>query len=265
MIEFASLGSGSRGNATLVRAGDTHLLVDCGLSLAETTRRITVLGVEPAQLDAILITHEHADHVKGAVACARRWRVPVFMTPATKTGRQFDAIEDLRFIEDYRDFQIGDFTVSPIPVAHDAADPVAYRFEHRGLRFGIVTDLGSYTQRVVDAFSDCHGLFLEANHDVSLLAQGPYPPFLKQRVGGAWGHLSNHQARAFFEDLGTEQLSVLALGHISEKNNNPALVREAFVDAVSSHCSMSLASQDEGLSWRTVQDKRWVPAEIDTF
>lgn len=249
-MRFASLGSGSRGNATLVNSGETLLLVDCGFSLRELDSRMRRLGVTPDQLDAILVTHEHSDHAAGVAVLSRAHSTPVFLTHGTaSTGRVDDCFRQLRFNAG-DDFSIGEIVVTSVPVPHDAREPVQFRFQCDDLHLGILTDLGSLTAHVIAAFGGCHSLLLEFNHDVELLHTGPYPLSLKRRVGGDLGHLNNSQAAEFLRRLDTSKLGHLVVGHISETNNSPELAAQslAAIDA-ELNCLYTFACQTEGFDW----------------
>ncbi len=230
-MRFASLGSGSRGNATLVQAEGTCLLVDCGFSLREFEARCRALGVEPASIDALLVTHEHGDHLRGVGALARRYRLPVWMTHGTFRAGRCGEIPDLHlFAVHAGGFRIGGIEVKPFAVPHDAREPSQFVFSGGGLRLGLLTDAGSITPHVRAALDGVDALLLECNHDRRMLEEGPYPPALRARVGGAWGHLSNGQAAALLDALDRRRLRHLVLGHLSEKNNDPGLARETVLE-----------------------------------
>ncbi len=250
-FRFASLGSGSRGNATLIEAGGTRVLVDCGFAAREFETRCTLLGVEPAALDAILVTHEHADHVRGVGVLARRYAVPVWMTRGTRQASRCGRIDALHLFAGHADtFALGELTIEPVPVPHDAREPTQFVFEHRGRRFGLLTDLGSITPRVVSAYDGVDALMLECNHDTQMLRDGPYPPSLQARVGGLYGHLGNHQAADFLARIDCRRLCHLVAGHLSEKNNAPALARRALADAMDTLGDrVSLLTQDGTSDW----------------
>lgn len=250
-IEFASLGSGSSGNATIVRTANACVLVDCGFSLTELQRRAAKLGVHLTDLDALFVTHEHSDHIKGAGVLSRKLQLPIYMTPATHLARPLQSLTSVVYFNDYQPVTIKDLEIRPVPIPHDAADPVGYVFCNQDTRVGVLTDLGSFTDRIVEAYAGCHGLLLEANHDLEMLARGPYSYFLKQRVGGRWGHLNNHQAKSFIQSLDTNCLQQLVLAHISAKNNTPAKVLETFSFCPPSH-RLELASQTDGSRWFSV-------------
>lgn len=219
-MRMASLGSGSRGNATLLQAAETCILVDCGFSLRDIQRRAARRGIDLGDLDAILVTHEHSDHASGVATLARHYGIPVYLTHGTLASGRVANCPDVRAFNGDTQLHIGAFTVQAVTVPHDAREPVQYCFEYGGQRAGVLTDLGSVTSHVRSAFDDCNLLLLEFNHDRRLLADGPYPPALKRRVGGDWGHLSNSQARELLGQLNLQRLEHLAIAHISEKNNS---------------------------------------------
>lgn len=249
MLKFASLGSGSSGNGTLVSSDSVAILLDCGFSVKETSRRLARLSLALDQLSAIVVTHEHSDHVKGVPALARKLGIPVYMTRGTYLCRDYGHIPNLQLIEDYALFNVGDIKVQPVPVPHDAREPAQYIFRHEQLKLGILTDLGSVTAHIAEAYQDCHGLLVEANHDPIMLAQGPYPPTLKERVAGPWGHLSNQQTVGLLEQLNTSALQHLVIGHISQQNNCIDLAQRALstLDLPSRH--IAYACQEQGFDW----------------
>jgi phosphoribosyl 1,2-cyclic phosphodiesterase len=227
-MRFVAVGSGSRGNATLVETGDTRLLVDCGFSLRETECRLALLGVEPDSLAGIVVTHEHGDHVAGVARLARRYRLPVWATPGTWRAAGCPSDVDVRlFVGHGRGFRIGDIGLKPFPVPHDAREPCQFVIEGGGRRLGMLTDAGSVSTRARESLRGCDGLILETNHDKAMLRSGPYPPALRARVGGAFGHLSNDQAAALLDELDHQHIKHLMLAHISAHNNRPELARAA--------------------------------------
>ncbi len=252
-MRFASLGSGSGGNATLIECGDTALLVDCGFSVRETERRLQRLGYEAGRLAALLVTHEHGDHAGGIAALARKYDLPVYATRGTVRGCRpsvaLQGLAKLQRVEPGVAFAVGGVEVLPVPVLHDAGEPCQYRFEHRGRRFGLLTDLGSVDNAVVEAYRGCDALLLECNHDRDMLYRGPYPWSLKQRVGGPLGHLSNAQAGELLAGLQPERLQVLALAHLSLKNNTEVLARAAMAPLLRSDQTLLAAHQTQGLAW----------------
>lgn len=254
MLRLASLGSGSKGNGTLVRAGDTLILVDCGFTLKETERRLAALGLSPPDLGALLVTHEHGDHVRGAGALARKYKTPLyssFGTARAVSGRPagFHKV-DWREVRPGRTLRIGDVTVTPVTVPHDALEPCQYRFGWQGRELGVLTDLGSLTPHVLEVYRECDALVLECNHEPDLLANGPYPASLKRRVGGNLGHLSNQQAATLLGHCNVDRLQHLVLSHLSEQNNTPehALTRIHQV-VEQGRERIRVASQQQGFDW----------------
>ncbi|WJW76206.1 MBL fold metallo-hydrolase [Thiohalobacter sp. IOR34] len=250
-MRFASLGSGSRGNATLIEAGDTCLLVDCGFSVAETRRRLERLGSGLDRLSAILVTHEHGDHLRGVAPLARRLGIPLWMTDGTAAVARDTEVPVLRRFNSHRPFTIGDIRIEPFPVPHDAREPCQFVFGDGACRLGLLTDTGSATDHIVRSLAGCDALILECNHDERMLAEGPYPPLLKQRVSGRYGHLSNAQAADLLGRLDAGRLQHLIAAHLSEKNNRPALAVEALAGTLDCEAGwIQVADQDQGFGWR---------------
>ncbi len=257
MLKFASLGSGSRGNATLIQAGDTCLLLDNGFSLRELESRLARLDLHAEEIDAVLVTHEHGDHIKGVGPLARKYRMPVWMTHGTWRNAPCGEVPELRLFGTHTPaFTIGDIEVAPFAVPHDAREPSQFVFSHQRLKFGVLTDAGSFTPHVVAAICDVDALLLECNHDLQMLRDGPYPPRLQQRVGGNYGHLSNGQAAQLLSQIDHGKLQHLLAGHLSEKNNCPDLVRQS-LEAVCQTLSerISLLHQDGGDGWFALQPR----------
>lgn len=250
-FRFAMLGSGSRGNATLIECGSTRVLLDCGFSMAETGRRLARLGLEPQDLTAILVTHEHSDHVGGVARLATRFGIAVYCSPGTARAAGLEMAEPVNVHET---FALGDLAVTPVAVPHDAREPCQYVLSNGAHRLGVLTDTGRSTPHIIESYSGLDALILEANHDRDLLANGPYPAMLKERVGGPLGHLSNDQSAGLLDGLDTARLKHLVAAHLSEKNNTPALAGAAFAGVLG--CSLdwiAIAAQDGGLDWRDVR------------
>ncbi|MFK3909823.1 MBL fold metallo-hydrolase [Pseudomonas monteilii] len=251
-MRFAVLGSGSQGNGTLIASGDTYILVDCGFSLRETERRLALLGVSAAQLSAVLVTHEHADHVHGVGLLSRRYGVPVYLSQGTLRGLR-KPVEARGFLACGQSLEIGALRVSAARVEHDALEPLQYVISDGQLRFGMLTDLGTYDGWLLDRYQDLDALLIESNHCRDMLARGHYPYFLKQRVGGNLGHLNNHQAANLVAELGWQDLQHLVLAHLSSKNNLPHLARQQFVDTLGCDPDwLQVANQEHGLDWREI-------------
>lgn len=252
-MRFASLGSGSRGNATLVEHGRTCVLIDCGYSLRQTCLRLERLGKRAEDLSALLITHEHADHINGVAALSLRYRIPVWMTDGTWLQGRVGEVHDMRRFSSHEAFAIGDIEVHPFPVPHDARDPAQFVLGDGNVRLGVATDLGRATPHIEKRLSGCDALLIECNHDVELLAGGDYPAALKRRVGGDQGHLNNHQAAALLGALDRRRLQHVVAAHLSERHNRPALARAALSEALG--CApqwVGVADQEGGLAWREI-------------
>lgn len=226
---FQVLASGSKGNATLVCSERTRILVDAGLSARELCRRLDGTPVKPADLDGIVLSHEHQDHVRGCGVLSRRCGCPVYLSNGTLENlpTQVGTLPHRQIFQSGRGFTIGDLSVHPFAISHDAREPAGFVIEHDGCRLGICTDLGIATELVKTRLAGCHGLVLEANHDMQLLIDGPYPWELKQRIRSRHGHLSNADSFALLEQIHHARLRAVVFAHLSEVNNHPRLVRES--------------------------------------
>jgi len=248
-LRFASLGSGSSGNATLIANESESLLIDCGFSVKETLLRLARINHPVEHISAILVTHEHGDHAKGVGALARRFKIPVYMSHGTSISGRFDTLPCEHTIVGGESFEVGGFSILPITVPHDAREPLQFVVSSEGTRIGVLTDLGSVSPAVLEHYSHCDALVLEANHDLDMLACGPYPYSLQQRVGSAWGHLNNQQTKYLLEALNLERVQHLVVGHISEKNNCLDLVRATLAPVVDRLPSVHYATQNMGFDW----------------
>ncbi len=253
-MRFASLGSGSSGNATIVERGRTRVMMDCGFTLTETKARLGRLGLSPADLAAIVVTHEHDDHLGGVARLARRFAIPVYLTRGTAQWLPEDfPLVLVRIIDSHATFAVGDLQVEPFPVPHDAREPVQYVFGDGAVRVGVVTDLGCTTAHVQEKLTACDALVLECNHDLDLLMSGPYPASLKQRVSGRFGHLSNRDAGALLANLDRSKLKHVVAAHLSKQNNTPALAVAALARALGCEDSwVGVATQEDGFDWREI-------------
>lgn len=252
-MKFASLGSGSRGNATIAEYGDTTILIDCGFSLKETTRRLEMLGHDAALIDAILVTHEHSDHIRGVGPLARKHKIPVWTSRGTASRADWGNIPEMHHIDVHHELVINDLFVQPFPVPHDAREPCQFVISNGDKRLGILTDTGSLTSHIEEQLSGCDALVLECNHDEAMLATGPYPPSLKDRVGGRFGHLSNRQSAELLEKLDTSRLQHIVAAHLSEENNSPDLAQWALSEVLGCEAGwVQVARQDNILDWCVV-------------
>ncbi|MGC3964711.1 MAG: MBL fold metallo-hydrolase [Rhodocyclaceae bacterium] len=254
MIRFASLGSGSRGNALVVEAGGTRVLLDCGFGLRETIARLGRLGLIAEGLDAIVVTHEHGDHVGGVARLAARFGIPVYLTNGTHEAcAALHAQRHVHVVEGGAAFAIGDLHVMPYAVPHDAREPVQYVFSDGAVSLGVLTDAGHATDAMMARLSGLEALVLECNHDADMLRDGPYPRFLKARVGGENGHLANAQAAQILQGIDRTRLRHVVAAHLSEKNNTPQHARTALADALGCHGDwVCIAGQDDGFAWRQI-------------
>ena len=259
-MRFASLGSGSRGNALVVESGSggrkTRILLDCGFEPRNLAKRLGRLGLTGEDLDAILVTHEHSDHCSGVFKCAGSYSLEMVLTHGTLAAFPGDSIESpsLRIIDSHESFTLGSLEIHPFPVPHDASEPVQFIFFDGQHRLGVLTDTGCITSHIVAMLDGCDALALECNHDLSMLANGSYPEWLKRRVAGRLGHLDNHAAAALLAALDNSRLQHVIAAHLSEQNNTPALAAAALAAALG--CSpdwIGVASQNNGFGWRELR------------
>ncbi len=255
---FASIGSGSKGNGTLVALAQQIFLVDCGFTLKQVEQRLARLGLSGGDLDAVFVTHEHADHAGGVAALAHKYALPVYGSfgtlralaaphprqAARKSAAPFKAVP---FDGDVA-FEVGGVQVNPVRVPHDAKEPTQFVFADGRERIGVLSDLGCVTGHVVAQYQGCSHLLLEANHDRTMLLQGSYPPRLKRRVAADYGHLSNAQAAALLQAVAHEDLHVV-IGHVSEQNNCSECLQDAFAPLREQVKSLQTATQEGGFSW----------------
>ncbi len=249
------MGSGSEGNGLLVEIGHTRVLMDCGFGLRDGIERMARLGLAPDQLDGILVTHEHGDHIGGVARLARKFDLAVWLTHGTLNSQPtaFSGISDLHEIDPHQTFSIGDIEITPYPVPHDAAEPVQFVFSEGARRLGVLTDTGCSTPHIEQTLSGCDALVLECNHDGDMLMNGDYPYSLKLRVGGRFGHLDNHSAAALLGKLDVGRLQHLLAAHLSRKNNTPELAIKALSAVIDCEPGwIGVASQQEGFGWRQI-------------
>jgi len=248
-MRIASLGSGSKGNATLVNLDSTTILVDCGFSLKQFRQRLERLELSPENIDAILVTHEHSDHSGGVTRLAETFGVPVWSTRGTARFA-FEGDFDYRNLRGGQAVSIGSLDILPVTVPHDAGEPVQFIFHDRNSnkKLGILTDTGHITNHITQAYDSLDGLLLEFNYDELMLDQGSYPFSIKQRVAGDLGHLSNDQSISLLRQINTSQLSCLIAAHISENNNSPELVASQ-LDQLDDIPVPVLADQKLGFGW----------------
>jgi len=233
-IRFSVLASGSGGNAFYLETEKTRILIDVGLSCQETERRLKQVGVRPDTLDALLVTHEHIDHIKGVGPLARRYDLPVYTNLRTfeRARKKLGNVSRPVIFQTGQTLTINHLNIETFTKCHDAADPVGIVFAYNGIRAGLITDFGRSTRLVEERLKGCQALIMEFNYDQKMLDEGPYPLNLKRRIKGAEGHLSNHQAGELLKVVSHDNLRVVVLAHLSETNNHPSKARREAVDAL---------------------------------
>lgn len=237
-IRLCSLFSGSSGNATYIGTDNTHILVDSGLSGIKVKTALKNIGIQPGAIDAIVITHEHTDHIQSAGVLSREFNIPIYANENTWQAMEhkLGAIspKNIRLFYNDMDFYIDDINISPFSIPHDAVDPVGFCFYYGNKKISIATDLGHTNRTIINKISDSNVVVLEANHDIDMLSQGPYPAPLKRRIMGTRGHLSNADAGKVAVDLVKGNVTHLLLAHLSEKNNIPRLAYDTVSDVLES-------------------------------
>lgn len=245
-LSACMLASGSKGNAIYVSDGLTSILVDAGLSGIEIQRRLETKGLCPEDLDAIIVSHEHSDHIQGVGVLSRRFNLPVYISHKTKeASHQLGSICDLRYFESGTAFNINNLSLHPFSISHDAIDPAGFTIEKSGIKIGIATDLGIATLMVKEHLKECALLILEANHDPDMLINGPYPWPLKQRIKSRTGHLSNNDSATLLKELLHDRLYHVILAHMSETNNTPEKALSTVGNALNNcKARLDVATQD---------------------
>lgn len=256
-MRFASIGSGSEGNGTLLEFGDCRLLIDCGFSAKEAVRRLIELDVEPESISGVLVTHAHSDHIKGVAILSEKFNLPVHMTWGTCTSKAHlkreVASHLLNVISPHESFAIQGIEIEPVAVPHDCREPVQFVFRANGKKLGVLSDAGAVTPHMERVYQHCDALLLECNHDTEMLRNGPYPASLKRRVAGDFGHLNNQQAAEFLANTMWEGLQHVVMTHISQKNNHPEKARDALVAAINCDADwIKAADQASGLDWHEI-------------
>jgi len=257
-MRFSVLASGSKGNACLVEMNDTRVLLDAGLSMRELFRRLHLLDVDPESLDALIVTHEHSDHIRGAGPLARRLEIPVYVNNST-LRKALNTIGNLPLpavIHSGQTIAINDLLIETFTKCHDAADPIGLTVAADGSRLGLITDLGRSTNVVADRLRRCQALILEFNHDPTMLADGPYPLEVQRRIKGPEGHLSNQEAGELLKSISPSDLRLLIPAHLSETNNLPQKAlqeaREALAALGLNDTRIMMSHQDRPTEWTEV-------------
>ena len=254
-MRFASLGSGSAGNALVAQVGRTCVMLDCGFGIAETVARLARLGLMPDNLDGIVVTHEHADHIGGVASFARKFGIKVWLTHGTMSVWQSNVsrLPEYQLIDSHFPFLIEDIEVQPFPVPHDAREPVQYVFSDGIKRLGVLTDVGCSTPHIEAVLSGCDALVLECNHDFNMLQNCSYPAGLKKRISGRAGHLENSVAAGLLAKIDQSKLQHVIAAHLSEQNNTAELAQAALATVM--NCDpgwIGVADQANGFAWREI-------------
>ena len=256
-MRFASLGSGSAGNALLVQEKTTNVLLDCGFGVKDVLMRLARLNISANQLTGIILTHEHDDHASGAFKLALQFNIPVWLTHGTyKMSSRYlpnNANNLIHIIDSQSSFSINNLNIQPFTVPHDAREPVQYTLNNGQYKLGVLTDVGMSTPHIVKQLSGCDALVLECNHDLEMLDKGPYARSLKQRVSSDLGHLNNQHAAELLGKLDNSKLKHIIAAHLSAKNNTPDLAQTALANAL--HCEknwIGIAEQAAGFDWREI-------------
>jgi len=247
-FQICVLASGSRGNAVYVSGGSTSILIDAGLSGIEIERRLNSKGLYPEDLDAILVSHEHTDHIQGVGVLSRRFNLPVYMSSKTEKAAvsKLGTVRVIKNFECGSPFIINDLSIHPFSISHDAKDPSGFTVNQNGTKIGIATDLGIATSMVKEHLKGCSLLILEANHDEDMLINGPYPWPIKQRIKGRTGHLSNEASKNLLKELQHDRLKYVILAHLSQTNNTPQKALSEVSRAITRcNAQLDVATQDE--------------------
>ena len=249
------MGSGSEGNGLLVEVDGTRILADCGFALNSAVARLARRNIDPASISAILITHEHDDHIGGAARLARKFGVPVWLTHGTlqAAAGRFAGVAAIEVFDCHQRFAVGAIEVEPYTVPHDAREPAQFVFSDGAARLGLLTDAGSLTAHMQAVLSGLDALVLECNHDLDLLWNGNYPQHLKQRIAGKFGHLDNAAAAQLLASVDCGRLKHLIAAHLSQQNNTPELASAALAQALNCEREwVGVATQGDGFDWRQV-------------
>lgn len=253
-MQFCVLGSGSKGNCTYVAANGVSLLIDAGFSGIELQRRLQAIEVDPRSLDGILLTHEHGDHVKGAAILARKFNIPLYANNGTfsAAAKVLKKVPEMVEFTTGSDFDCQGLVVHPFSVSHDTADPVGFVLQHGETSLGYCTDTGMVSRLLQHRLDGCNGLIVECNHDLEMLRNGPYPPYLQQRIRSKTGHLANGDAARFIGSLIHPGLQHVVLAHLSDANNDPSLAYDTVIAEVGSRW---LAGKDFPVVSLALQDR----------
>jgi phosphoribosyl 1,2-cyclic phosphodiesterase len=263
-LQFTSLNSGSNGNCYYIGNDTEAVLIDAGLSCRETERRMKRLGLHMQHVKAIFVSHEHIDHVRGLAGIADKYNMPIYVTPATQKGCYHLKSEHAISFTAHEPVNIGTLSITAFPKFHDAADPHSFIITSHEKTVGVFTDIGKPCEQVISYFKKCNAAFLEANYDTDMLANGNYPSFLKQRISGGVGHLSNAEALEIFVKHKPNFMSYLLLAHLSKDNNNPVVVQQIF-EEVAADTKVMVASRYEEMPLMGIVQNEFVDIHQKIF
>ena len=259
---ITSLNSGSNGNCYYVGNAQEAVLIDAGISCRETEKRMLRLGLSMGKVKAIFISHEHGDHIRGLTVMAKKYRIPVYITPGTIRNSKLELPEDLvNSFSSHQVIEIGSLQITCFPKIHDAAEPHSFMVSCEDIKVGVFTDLGIVCEQLTYHFKQCDAAFLETNYDEELLQNGNYPYYLKKRISDGFGHLSNRQALELFTTSRPANLTHLLLAHLSKDNNNPLLVESLFKEHAQD-TMIIVASRDMETPLFTISGASGTSAEI---
>ncbi|MBC8492028.1 MAG: MBL fold metallo-hydrolase [Candidatus Marinimicrobia bacterium] len=236
------LASGSDGNCIYIGEGDHGILIDAGISRRRIISSLAAFNIDPASIDGIFVTHEHADHVRGIEVISRHEKYPVYCTKGT-ISRLNRRLKDTNFVPIFQETKLNGFTIKPLPIPHDAEEPVSFVIETESGRLLVATDMGYVTDKVLDEISKCNGIIFESNHDIEMLINGPYPPDLKSRILSRWGHLSNSQCALALKKSWWDGIKFVTLAHLSDKNNLPELALKENTEALPKNVNILTANR----------------------
>jgi phosphoribosyl 1,2-cyclic phosphodiesterase len=252
-VRICSIGSGSKGNGTLIQTEQGCLLIDCGFGLKDCIERLAKKGIKLEEIDGVLVTHENGDHGKGVGMLARKADIPIFLSAGTFQALLARSVlredDNIRILSPEKPIKLIGLEILPIPVPHDARETFQFIIKSLNAYFGLLTDTGSITPHLIENYAECDFLFLEFNHDTAMLWSGEYPESLKYRVGGSLGHLSNDQALNFLEAIGVQRLKKLVVSHVSEKNNDIELVDGLIREMITDDDCLMYSNQSDGCQW----------------
>lgn len=258
----ASINSGSNGNCYYIGNREEAVLIDAGISCRETEKRMARMGLRIQSVKAIFISHEHTDHIRGVEVLSRKYNIPVYITELTRRSGGLTLVPGLENnFKAHEPVKVGTLEVVPFPKSHDASDPYSFIVKNDKITIGVMTDIGTVCDHVVNYFKQCHAVYLESNYDVDMLQNGPYPVYLKKRISSDKGHLSNLQAQTLFNEHRSEFLSHVFLSHLSAENNDPHKA-VSFFNGIAGHTHIVVASRHKESAIFCIKGENTTEAEV---